>query len=162
MDPKPGEPGHYQVFQLKKKEVDGDYTPSKGHSYPEFDEESVHHNEFRDKKDHRREVAEAEWADYPKHQKARTKEEAIRFSYKEAQYLPDVNIKELEKLAIQKGKVVTSPNGKNVKYFFFKSDRVIGYDQGKATHWIRAEISSGTYHGHPMNTERLKKYNITD
>ena len=27
VDPKPGEPGHYQVFQLKKKEVDGDYTP---------------------------------------------------------------------------------------------------------------------------------------
>ena len=29
IDAKPGEPGHYQVFQLQKKEVDGDYTPSK-------------------------------------------------------------------------------------------------------------------------------------
>ena len=162
VDPKPGEPGHYQVFQLKKKEVDGDYTPSKGYSYPEFDEESVHHNEFRDKKDHRREVAEAEWHSHrDKHKKARTEEEARIFSStgeKNAQYLPNVNNKELERLATQKGIVYSPPGNKNVKYFFYKSDEIIGYDQGIPTQWIRAEVSSGSYHGHPMNEKRLSKY----
>lgn len=76
----------------------------------------------------------------------------------DAQYLPQVNNRALEKLATQKGQVVTFPGGKNVKYFFYKSDKIIGYDQGKPTYWIRAEVSSGAYHGHPMNEQRVSKY----
>ncbi len=65
-----------------------------------------------------------------------------------------MNNKALEKLAAQKGFVIE--HGKT-KYFFYKSDKVIGYDNGTATQWIRAEISSRMYHGHPMRVDRLPK-----
>jgi len=132
----------------------------KGHTYPEFDEQSISFNRFRDKKAHRTEIANAKSGDYLKHKKAKTVEQAIKFSKNggAAQYLPDVNINALEKLALQKGTVFIPKNNKNITYFFYKSNRIIGYDNGIPTEWIRAEISSGFHHSHPINTNRLSKY----
>ncbi|RQO37544.1 hypothetical protein DBR39_11655 [Chryseobacterium sp. KBW03] len=132
----------------------------KGHTYPDFDEKSVNFNRFRDRKMHRTEIANAKPGIYLKHKKAKTVEQAISFSKNggDAQYLPYVNINALEKTALQKGEVFIPKNNKNVTYFFYKSNRVIGYDNGIPTEWIRAEISSGFHHSHPINTDRLSKY----
>lgn len=58
----------------------------KGHTYPEFDEQSISFNRFRDKKAHRTEIANARPGDYLKHKKAKTVEQAIKFSKKEVQH----------------------------------------------------------------------------
>ncbi|MDG9672348.1 hypothetical protein ONV78_31755 [Hahella sp. CR1] len=97
--------------------------------------------------------------------KANTVEQAFQYSSNNgaAQYLPGINNKALKKLATQKGIVLEKPGGSQTKYFFYKSDEVVGYDNGEATQWIRAEITSGTYHGHPINENRLlKNYGIKE
>ncbi len=126
-------------------------APRVGHSYPP----NVTTNAAR--KAHRTDVATSTWTNHGyKHLQARTLDDAKAFSSNggAAQYLPGVNNKALEKLAAQKGFVIE--HGKT-KYFFYKSDKVIGYDNGTATQWIRAEISSRMYHGHPMRVDRLPK-----
>jgi toxin YxiD len=77
-------------------------------------------------------------------------------STKAAQYLPGVNTKALEKRALGEGERVLRPNG--AFWTVFKSKDPVGYDGGELTHWIRSEYSSGTYHGHPIGLNRLKKY----
>jgi hypothetical protein len=126
-------------------------APRRGHSYPS----NVTTNAAR--KAHRTEVARSTWTNHGhKHLQARTLDDAKAFSSNggASQYVPGVNNKALEKLATQKGLVIE--HGKT-KYFFYKSDNVIGYDNGTATQWIRAEISSRVYHGHPMRVDRLPK-----
>ncbi|KUP35270.1 transposase [Bacillus halotolerans] len=94
-----------------------------------------------------------------KHVKAKTPEEAKRFSMtgkKAAQYLPDVNNKALEKEALLKGHIID--NGNNNYYFFYDAGKTVGYDLGTPTSWIRAEFSGGEYHGHPIAGSRLDKY----
>lgn len=49
----------------------------KGHTYPDFDEQSVNFNRFRDKKAHRTEIADAKPGDYLKHKKAKTVEQVF-------------------------------------------------------------------------------------
>jgi hypothetical protein len=154
-DEKATAPGHYKIIMYASEHtVNEDYTP--GHSYPTSEKDT-----YEGRKEHRSQVANAKWHDHNhKHKKAKSTDEAKTMSMNggDAQYLPDVNNKALEKLATQKGKVFTAPGNKNVTYFFYKSDKIIGYDQGKPTSWIRAEISSGSYHGHPINEDRLSKY----
>ena len=149
--------GHYEVWMIASRhKVDDDYTT--GHSYPEF-EKDAGKSDYQNRKEHRTEVANAKWYNHGnKHKKAKTNAEAKAMSMKSAQYLPGVNNRALETLAAQKGRMVTIPGNKNVKYFFYKSKEIIGYDQGVPTQWVRAEISSGALHGHPMNEKRLAKY----
>lgn len=151
-NPIPGKGGHFQIIQMKRREdkVDADYTPK--HTYLPEDKDN-----FRDRKDHRTLIANARWAKYDKHMKAKSVEDAIRLSstgLKHAQYVPGINVRLLEYTAMQRGIVHKKPNSTTL-YFFYKSDSVVGYDQGKATQWIRAELTSGEFHGHPMNTDRL-------
>ncbi|WP_346987983.1 ribonuclease YeeF family protein [Bacillus velezensis] len=94
-----------------------------------------------------------------KHVKAKTPEEAKRFSMtgkKSAQYLPNVNNKALEKEALLKGHIID--NGNNNYYFIYDAGKTVGYDLGTPTSWIRAEFSGGEYHGHPITGSRLGKY----
>ncbi|MED4703526.1 T7SS effector LXG polymorphic toxin [Bacillus velezensis] len=94
-----------------------------------------------------------------KHVKAKTPEEAKRFSMtgkKSAQYLPNVNNKALEKEALLKGHIID--NGNNNYYFIYDAGKTVGYDLGTPTSWIRAEFSGGEYHGHPIAGSRLGKY----
>ena len=94
-----------------------------------------------------------------KHVKAKTLEEAKRFSMtgkKAAQYLPNVNNKALEKEALLKGHIID--NGNNNYYFIYDAGKTVGYDLGTPTSWIRAEFSGGEYHGHPIAGSRLDKY----
>lgn len=92
-----------------------------------------------------------------KHTKAKNKEDAIKFSQREAQYSPDVNHAQLERLALERGQPVRHSG--DTTYFFYKSDKIVGYDNGKPTYWMRAELTSGdVFHGHPMSVERVRKY----
>ena len=49
-------------------------------------------------------------------------------------------------------------HGSGTIYYFYDNGITIGYDQGKPTSWIRAELTSRTLHGHPMSTDRVNKY----
>ncbi|MFO0808887.1 MAG: SEC-C metal-binding domain-containing protein [Gemmataceae bacterium] len=121
----------------------------KGYSYPE----GV--TSYAARKAHRTTVAEAENSVHGyKHLKATTEAEAAKFSSGggAAQYLPGVSNKGLEKIALEKGFVVEHGGAKHA---FVQFDQVVGYDGGKATTWIRAELSGGSYHGHPMHPNRL-------
>lgn len=151
------EPGHYRIVQFAKKapiSVDTNY--STGHSYPPRENSDPKVSDYEVRKQHRTEVANSEWSSHgSKHKRAKTVEEARVMSHKAAQYLPDVNQKELEKLALQKGIVVQKTGTSTTKYFFYKSDKVIGFDSGVETMWIRSELTSGVYHGHPIAPARL-------
>ena len=105
-------------------------------------------------------IKDAQPANYIKHTKARSAVEAKQRSEtgsKHTQYLPEINNIKLEKKALSKGIRVIDKS--SVEYYFYKSENVVGYDLGKPTNWIRAELTiSGTYHGHPMSLERVRKY----
>jgi len=117
----------------------------------------IAHEGWYTRKQLRRLISEAEYSSHGgKHLKAKTEEEAKNLSYKAAQYLPSINNSALEKTALIKGEIVPRPNG--AFWAIYKSDKYVGYDSGKATRWIRAEYSSGTYHGHPMIIQRVRKY----
>ncbi|MCZ2341092.1 MAG: HINT domain-containing protein [Bacteroidales bacterium] len=95
-----------------------------------------------------------------KHLQARTVEAAIRYSRSgDAQYSPEFAINNtnngLERTALMHGFIVDHGGS----YFaYIKFDKVVGYDGGKPTYWIRAEVSKSspfTRHGHPMSESRL-------
>lgn len=102
-----------------------------------------------------------------KHIKAKTEEQAKRFSQtggKEAQYLPNVNNKVLEKEtiwnALNTGLFMRKP-GSDTYYFYHRYNETIGYNLGKPTKWVRAELSGGikpSYHGHPTSIEEVRKH----
>jgi hypothetical protein len=118
----------------------------------------VAHQGWYARKQHRKDIHKATWSQHGgKHIKAKTAEQAEILSHKQAQYLPEVNNNVLEKTALQKGIIVEKESG-GAFYSFFRSNDVIGYDQGKPTRWIRSEWSSGVYHGHPMKRDRIRKY----
>ncbi|HEY8503913.1 MAG TPA: SEC-C metal-binding domain-containing protein, partial [Gemmataceae bacterium] len=122
----------------------------KGHSYPE----GV--TSYAARKAHRTAVAEAKHSVHGyKHLKATTEAEAISFSAGKkapAQYLPGIGNKGLEKIALEKGYIMEHGGGYHA---FIRFERTVGYDGGKATSWIRAELSGGRYHGYPMHESRL-------
>lgn len=50
---------------------------------------------------------------------------------------------------------------KNRIYFFYDTGRIVGYDQGEPTTWIRSELSRKgppEFHGHPMSIKRVDSY----
>ncbi len=101
---------------------------------------------------------EAKWSAHGnKHLKAITIEKAKSLSHVNAQYLPGINNKSLEYEAMFKG-IPIKEEGKNVIYYIYDTGKVVGYDRGMPTTWIRAELSSKVYHGHPMADDRVKYY----
>lgn len=72
------------------------------------------------------------------------------------QYIPDIDRQVLERKALFEGVVFE----KNIytTYFFYQVDKIVGYDNGQPTSWIRVELSGGEYHGHPISLERVQKY----
>jgi toxin YxiD len=114
-----------------------------GHSYP------AGITSFNAKKAYRTEVATANYSTHGfKHLQASTEAEAKTFSSGgPAQYLPEINNNGLEKIALEKGFIIEHGGG---YYSYIQFDRPIGYNNGRATSWIRAELSGGSYHGHPV------------
>lgn len=109
------------------------------------------------RKEYNRMRQNARWSPHDtKHLKATTEEKAELLSHKNAQYLPGVNNKQLEYEGMFKG--IPIVQSKNAVYYIYDTGKVIGYDRGMPTTWIRAELSSGTYHGHPMALDRVKSY----
>nr|WP_144470718.1 T7SS effector LXG polymorphic toxin [Bacillus safensis] len=123
--------------------------------------DEIAHKSYYGRKDFRSKINNAVYSHHDnKHLKARTAEEAKRFSEtgkRNAQYLPEINNKVLEKEALQKGHIID--NGNNNFYFIYDTGKIVGYDNGKSTSWIRGELTSGNvYHGHPIAGDRLNKY----
>ena len=83
--------------------------------------------------------------------------ESKQSSNREPQYLLGINNGALEKEALLKGEHLIRRKGDGF-WNFYRFDNYVGYDKGIKTRWIRAEYSSRTIHGHPMNLKRLSKY----
>jgi hypothetical protein len=119
--------------------------------------DQIAHGGWYSRKHQRRLIHEAEYSAHNnKHLRAKTSDQAQEMSTKAAQYSPDVDNSILEKTALFKGHLVPRPGGAFWKIHRF--DDPVGFDGGKETHWVRAEYSSGIYHGHPMSVNRVKKY----
>jgi hypothetical protein len=70
-----------------------------------------------------------------------------------AAYSSRVGIRELEEAAVRTGITHIRPGSGTVE-FYHNTGRIIGYDKGKPTTWVCAEVTpSYTYplHGRPMN-----------
>jgi hypothetical protein len=130
--------------------------------------EQVVHGGSIDRTTFRQKIHEAEFFNHNnKHLKAKTEEQAKQFSQtggKEAQYLPSVNNKVLEKEtmwnSLNTGLFVKKADGETF-YFYHKFDESIGYNLGKPTKWVRAELSGGdspVYHGHPVSIQEVRKH----
>ena len=62
----------------------------------------------------------------------------------------------LERTALKEG--IEVQDGAT-KFRIYRSETPVGWDGGKPTHWIRAEMTSGDiFHGHPMSIDRVRKY----
>ena len=110
------------------------------------------------RKEYNRMRQNAKWTAHDnKHLKATTVERAKSLSYVNAQYLPGVDNKKLEYAAMFKG-IPIKEKGKNAIYYIYNTNEIIGYDRGKPTTWIRGELSSENYHGHPMALDRVQNY----
>ncbi len=124
---------------------------------PAARKDKLSHGGWNTRKQVRRTIHTAKFSDHgKKHLKARSDADAKKFSNKAAQYMPGVNNAKLERKALLKGLWIQRPSGGI--WSIYKFDKPVGYDGGKPTHWIRAEVSSGTFHGHPMSEQRVKKY----
>ncbi len=124
---------------------------------PAARKDNLAHGSYYTRKEIRTRIYKARASDHGrKHLKARSEAEAKQFSTKAAQYLPGVNNKNLERTALQKGTLIRRPGGD--VWAIYRAPRAVGYDGGEKTHWLRAELSSGTIHGHPMKLSRVLKY----
>lgn len=121
--------------------------------------DDIAHGGYYTRKKLRSEIYNVSPAEYTKHIKAKTVEDARKMSMNggNAQYLPGINNNAIEKQALMKGNIVKYKD-KGVTYYIYNAGEIIGYDSGIATSWIRAELSSGFYHGHPIAGERLANY----
>jgi len=93
-----------------------------------------------------------------KHTSARTVAEAREKSFQIAQYLPGLNHLLIERTAMRSQTGEWFAHGNTTLYKFVRLDKPVGFDQGEETRWIRVEISSGVFHGHPMSVARVRKY----
>jgi hypothetical protein len=129
-------------------------NPTNGHAYPS------EANTPELQKSYRTLIANSQYTEYNrKHLKATNVNDAIRLSHTNAQYSPEFAIDNtnngLELAALMHGYIVDH-GGSWFAYIQF--DRIVGYDRGKPTRWIRAEVSKSNpfdRHGHPMGEDRL-------
>ena len=116
------------------------------------------------RKEYNRMRLEAELAPYDKHTKARTEEEAKKLSSitsktprPPAQYLPSVNRQKIEHAGLLYG--VPIKHSESTIYFIYDTGKIIGYDRGMPTTYIRSELKDHKkYHGHPMADDRANDY----
>lgn len=110
---------------------------------------------------------------YLKHTQAKCKDTAIKYSSygKPAQYwsdslgcsatTPQVTAfrNRIEKEGLSKG-IEYENDGKGSHYYIYDAGRVIGYNEGKPTQYMRIEVSSSTneFHGHPVSEARYNGY----
>ena len=145
---KPRPRQQYKLRDLSKSLFSGNKTANK---------DRISHGSWYTRKEIRSRIYNARSSDHGrKHLKARTEAEATKFSTKAAQYLPGVNNKQLERTALQKGTLIRRAGGD--VWSIYRANKPVGYDGGEKTHWMRAELSSGTIHGHPMKLSRVLKY----
>lgn len=112
----------------------------------------------------RRQIGQADYPNYRKHIKAKTYEDARKFSLGEAQFLPEFH-KKLKGL-YQEGIENAISNGLLKKeggtwYFFHKFEKPVGFYKGEEVKWIRIELtdsSKSAIHGHPISLERVRTY----
>lgn len=124
---------------------------------PALRKDRIAHGSWYTRKEIRGRIYKARSSDHGrKHLKARSEAEAKQFSTKAAQYLPGVKNTQLERTALKKGTLIRRPGGD--LWAIYRSETPVGYDGGQKTHWLRAELSSGTIHGHPMKISRVLKY----
>ena len=146
-----------QPSAFRQKYTLRDLSASLFSATPRARRDKLTHGSYHTRKELRRQVHKARYSDHGrKHLKARTEAEAKSFSTRAAQYLPGLNNAALERTALQKG--VHIQRGGNGVWAFYKFDKPVGFDGGEKTHWIRAELASGTFHGHPMKLSRVRKY----
>jgi|GEM_PF-2374179 hypothetical protein len=131
--------------------------PSILDSTPAASRDAVAHGSWFTRKAMRELIHGAKHSDHGrKHLKAKTEVDAAVFSERAAQYLPGVDNTQLERRALQHGLLIDRGNGG--VWGIFRFNKPVGYDGGEKTNWIRAELSSGTIHGHPMRPGRVGKY----
>ncbi|BFH16747.1 RHS repeat-associated core domain-containing protein [Paenibacillus melissococcoides] len=123
--------------------------------------DEIAHGGYYSRQEFRSKIYNATYTEHGyKHLKAKTSDEAKLFSEtgrKQAQYLPHINNRTLEKEALNKGVFVQGDKG--ATYFIYDAGRPVGYDLGVETSWVRAELTSGgVYHGHPIAGKRLEDY----
>lgn len=83
---------------------------------------------------------------------------AKKISESEAQYFPEINNKFLERWVLDNfTESYPLDRKKGGVWFFVYFDSPIGYNSGKETRWIRIEVQSGTFHGHPALEPRVRK-----
>lgn len=96
-------------------------------------------------------------AEYQKHTKASSVEEARSMSVREAQYLPGVRLS-VERRALNPAYPALGfqeGSGRMFKYVEFPD--VVGFDGGQPTRFMRVELSpTGEFHGHPMSLQRVR------
>ncbi|WP_010299798.1 hypothetical protein [Candidatus Odyssella thessalonicensis] len=121
-------------------------------------------NERTEQHNWQQRIKNAKPADYIKHTKARTAEEAKRMSEtgeRNAQYLPNFNRIELEQRGLRNGTLIKRDQSKGADYYICQFNEVIGYNNGQATQWIRVELTKTgkpEYHGHPISEVTAKQY----
>jgi hypothetical protein len=105
------------------------------------------------------EILSSKWSNHgDKHKKAKSFSEAKKLSESEAQYLPELDNQVIEKFVIQnydKGYILDRGNKGIWIYMYFDSQ--IGFNNGISTNWIRVEVQSSTYHGHPADPARVRQ-----
>ncbi|MEM0674665.1 RHS repeat-associated core domain-containing protein, partial [Dickeya oryzae] len=111
-------------------------------------------------------------AEYEKHTKAKTKEDAIKLSSNKgpSQYW-DESVQgtttskdatafrnKIEKEALKNGKYVPQSGGSD--YYIYDAGKTVGYNGGKPTQYMRVEVTKSTneFHGHPISPEKYFDY----
>lgn len=109
-------------------------------------------------------------APYTKHTIAKCKNQAQEISRKEAQYWDmskcESNMAQvtafrnrLEKEGLNKGHKVDLGDNKGSHYYIYDAGKNIGFNEGKATQYMRIEVSStNEFHGHPISKQRYDSY----
>ncbi|OFZ81100.1 MAG: hypothetical protein A2603_06940 [Bdellovibrionales bacterium RIFOXYD1_FULL_55_31] len=152
-------PFHAEAGPACKTELEKLIPQLLEHPKTALNKDLVAHGSWNVRKEVRTRLRDAKHSDHGgKHTRAKTTEEAKKFSHSAAQYLPTKSNRALEQSALKsdEGKLLLKADGSFWKVYRFEDP--VGYDQGELTRWIRVEYSSGVYHGHPMSIDRVRKY----
>jgi len=122
------------------------------------------------RKEMRRRIAQAKWTEHgkkhfpPGGKSAKEIKKLTKKPGRESLYHPDFKgksaIETLERRALRHTKncYFVPRTGKSF-WKICKMDRVVGFDGGEGTKWMRVEMTANnTLHGHPMSVVRVKRY----